>query len=276
MPRSRSVLPVLVVLLVMAARTVSAAGQSLERAGAIDGLSPSAQCEAAIGMAERRYGLPAGLLAAISRAETGRPDPTTRRLTPWPWSVQSDNRGLFFPSKAEAIAWVRAQQALGVVSVDTGCMQVNLFYHPAAFESLDAAFDPRRNADYAARFLLELHALSGDWRIATGYYHSQTKELAAQYVARVQTMLDGRDVAALKPALPSRAEVLARAWQATVAVQPQASRLSDGQDWSTLRQLNPRQVAEKPTTPRPAGLGMAPAARPANAPRRLAAANLPQ
>ncbi len=35
-------------------------------------------------------------------------------------------------------------------------MQVNLGYHPEAFASLEAAFDPRRNVAYATRFLLEL------------------------------------------------------------------------------------------------------------------------
>ena len=35
-------------------------------------------------------------------------------------------------------------------------MQVNLFYHPAAFATLDDAFDPLTNARYAGLFLAAL------------------------------------------------------------------------------------------------------------------------
>ena len=37
--------------------------------------------------------------------------------------------------------------------MDVGCMQVNLYHHAHAFSSLDNAFDPQSNVDYAARFL---------------------------------------------------------------------------------------------------------------------------
>ena len=41
-------------------------------------------------------------------------------------------------------------------SVDVGCMQISLTYHPDAFSSMDQAFDPASNADYGARFLAQL------------------------------------------------------------------------------------------------------------------------
>jgi len=67
--------------------------------------------------------------------------------------------------------------------VDVGCMQVDLHYHPDAFASMDEAFDPEANADYAARFLLAVHdsEAHGSWDIAVGLYHSHSALLAAEY-----------------------------------------------------------------------------------------------
>jgi hypothetical protein len=60
-------------------------------------------------------------------------------------------------------------------------MQVNLRHHPAAFASLDDAFEPSLNVDYAARFLIALRNgdARGDWIEAAGMYHSRTPDLAA-------------------------------------------------------------------------------------------------
>ncbi|MGH7155948.1 MAG: transglycosylase SLT domain-containing protein, partial [Acetobacteraceae bacterium] len=89
------------------------------------------------------------------------------------------------PTKALAVATVADLQAMGVQSIDVGCMQINLMYHPAAFRSLDQAFDPHANARYAARFLTVLYDRTGDWTQAAGAYHSQTPTLGASYRARV-------------------------------------------------------------------------------------------
>ncbi len=37
----------------------------------------------------------------------------------------------------------------GVQSIDVGCFQINMYYHPGAFATLEQAFDPRANAAYA-------------------------------------------------------------------------------------------------------------------------------
>ena len=78
--------------------------------------------------------------------------------------------------------------------VDVGCMQVDRHYHPNAFTSIEQAFDPAANADYAARLLLSLHdgEAGGSWDIAVGLYHSHTSELAAVYRDRVALL--GADV----------------------------------------------------------------------------------
>ncbi len=144
-----------------------------------------AACRAAIATAERERAIPAGLLQAIGRVESGRRDPTTGQLAPWPWTINAEGRGMFFPNREAAIAEVRQLQARGVRVIDVGCMQVNLHFHPNAFPSLEQAFDPLTNARYAAQFLTELRAPTGDWARAAGHYHSQTPDRAEPYRARV-------------------------------------------------------------------------------------------
>ena len=47
-----------------------------------------------------------------------------------------------------------------------------MLYHPDAFMTLDQAFDPVANADYAAHFLVSLHDRLGSWDAAVAAYHS--------------------------------------------------------------------------------------------------------
>jgi hypothetical protein len=150
-------------------------------------------CAAALRDAEQRYHLPPALLASIAKAESGRPITLLVDIRPWPWTIDADGIGLFLDSKAAAVAWVR-QQVSRHRFIDVGCMQIDLHYHPGAFASLDEAFDPAANADYAARLLTSLYRgeAGGSWDIAVGLYHSHTSLLAAQYRDRVA--LIGADV----------------------------------------------------------------------------------
>ncbi|PZR18121.1 MAG: hypothetical protein DI532_02185 [Azospirillum brasilense] len=162
--------------------------------------SPSTLCRAAIATAEREYGLPAGLLAAIGRVESGRRDPETGERGPWPWTMNAEGRGKFFRTRAEAIAEVRQLRADGMRLIDVGCMQINLHHHPNAFASLEEAFDPLANARYAARFLKDLNATRGDWMRSAANYHSNTPERAAAYLAAVEAQLpEARREAGLVP-----------------------------------------------------------------------------
>jgi len=144
-----------------------------------------ALCQQAVARAETSRHLPDAFLAAIARVETGRPDPATGAAAPWPWSVNAEGSGTFYPSKTEAIAAVRALQARGVASIDVGCLQVNLLHHKAAFASLDQAFDPDANAAYAADFLRDLFTQTGSWPLAAAAYHSQTPGIGSAYQKRV-------------------------------------------------------------------------------------------
>jgi hypothetical protein len=155
------------------------------RAAGATAPDPGLACRAAIGQAEREAAIPAGLLQAIGRVESGRRDPATGRFAPWPWTINAEGRGMYFPTREAAIAEVRQLQARGVRLIDVGCMQVNLHHHPNAFPSLEQAFDPVANARYAARFLTELQSTRQDWARSAGHYHSQTPERAEPYRARV-------------------------------------------------------------------------------------------
>ncbi len=147
--------------------------------------SPFDACDGAIVQAERELGVPANILPSIGRVESGRPDLASGRVRPWPWTIDVQGQGQWFETKAAAVAAVLAWQAKGIVSIDVGCMQVNLQQHPLAFANLEQAFDPAANAIYGARFLSALHRQTGDWAQAVAFYHSQTPALGAAYRQRV-------------------------------------------------------------------------------------------
>ena len=154
--------------------------------------SPAQLCEAAIVSAERAERLPDRMMSAIAVVETGRSDAASGTLRPWPWTINAEGQGFFFASKQQAIEATRALQSRGVHSIDVGCMQINLMFHPNAFASLDQAFDPGANARYAADFLTALHATHRDWPAAIAAYHSETPALGAAYQQLVLARWDHR------------------------------------------------------------------------------------
>lgn len=156
-------------------------------------------CQLAGQMAERAQALPPGLLLAIGRVESGRRDPGTGHVVAWPWTVNAAGVGRLFDRRDQAIAETRAVQARGVASVDVGCFQINLLHHPAAFASLEQAFDPQANATYAARFLSALHIRTGSWDRAVAVYHSATPDQGGPYRDRVMASLAGADMSREDP-----------------------------------------------------------------------------
>jgi Transglycosylase SLT domain len=173
-------------------------------------------CRSAVAAAERNGGIPAHLLAAIARVESGRRDPISGAMHPWPWSVNAEGQGFFYDTKAQAVAAVRAMQARGIRSIDVGCAQINLMHHPDAFPNLEVAFDPVTNTRYAAQFLKELFGQTGDWTRATAMYHSATPGIGAEYQQRVAAILpEEQRLAGLVTPTP-----LAQAWAATMSTPP--------------------------------------------------------
>jgi hypothetical protein len=149
---------------------------------------PLRACASAAARAEAEWNLPAGLLSAIGIAESGRGDLAGGRPVAWPWSVNADGRGFYLSSKTAAIAAVRTMQAEGRRAIDVGCFQVDLFYHPGAFATLEAAFDPDANARAAARILV-LARFGGDsWERAIALYHSASPLRGVVYLRQVQAV----------------------------------------------------------------------------------------
>ncbi len=144
-----------------------------------------ALCQQATAAAEHASGVPDQLLNAISRVESGRYDQDQRAVRAWPWTINAEGQGHFYGSKSEAVEAARQFRARGIQSMDVGCTQINLMFHPTAFSSLDDAFDPGRNATYAARFLTDLFHQTGSWPHAAAAYHSQTPELGTDYQRKV-------------------------------------------------------------------------------------------
>ncbi len=145
------------------------------------GMAPQAACVAAGRAAEDAGNLPANILVSIGLVESGRIDPLSGQKSPWPWTVNVDGAGHYFEGEQDAAAFVRLAESSGAQDVDVGCFQISLQQHPDAFSSLDAAFDPVANADFAARFLGQLKMQGGSWNAAIADYHSALPELGLPY-----------------------------------------------------------------------------------------------
>lgn len=202
---ARAAAAALLIALALVPGSPARAAVSRTQALGPDGLS----CAAPILWAERLISIPERLLASVALAESGRWDPVHRAKVAWPWTVTSQGQGRFFPTKAAAIAWVKALRARGVANIDVGCMQVNLMHHPDAFVSLEEAFEPATNVAYAAAFLARLYQDKRSWTTAVGLYHSATPQFHFAYRRKVLAIWnEERRLAAEE----KRREVLA-AWQ---------------------------------------------------------------
>lgn len=128
-------------------------------------------CAVHVAHYEKQHKIPRGLLHAISKIESGRKD-DTGGFVAWPWTVNAEGEGFYFATKEEAITAVQNMQRKGIQSIDVGCMQINLYYHPDAFKTLSDAFDPVKNVAYAAHFLTSLKNEHASWHNAVAHYHS--------------------------------------------------------------------------------------------------------
>ena len=150
-------------------------------------LAPAANqlCRQAITAAERAHGIPSHLLAAIARVESGRRDQASGSFDPWPWTINMDGQASFYDNKAQAIATARTMRPHATRSLDVGCLQISLTFHPDAFADMAQAFDPAANADYGARYLVQLYGKTNSWPKAVEQYHSATQDIGQDYGRRV-------------------------------------------------------------------------------------------
>ena len=143
-------------------------------------------CMVATQQFEKKYQIKKHLLTTIANVESGRWNQKKQRNTAWPWTVNAKGKGYFFETKQQAIAAVKKMQSEGVKSIDVGCMQINLAYHPDAFENLEEAFNPYKNVEYGAKFLKKLYSQKGnDWNKAATSYHSSSPKKAKKYAHKL-------------------------------------------------------------------------------------------
>lgn len=204
MPRTRSL--AIVAPIVAALISSLAAGTAAIAGDAPFSATTGALCRAPIAAMETRHRIPRMMLSALSLAESGRWHEGERESFAWPWAVTSGTDTWHFDAKEDAVAQVRALKARGVRNIDVGCMQVNLRYHPDAFASIEAAFDPATNVAYAARYLMSLNQATRSWSQAIGRYHSATPERGLAYRRKVEKLWtsERRRYAAVR-----RAEIIA-------------------------------------------------------------------
>ncbi len=145
----------------------------------------SKKCSSMFSYFENRYNLPKDILHSISLQETRKPHSRHQIGVVWPWTINVEGKGFHFRTKKDAIRFVKNQLKEGKTSIDIGCMQINLKYHPDAFTSLDQAFSPRRNIAYAAQLLQSHYKRLRSWDKAVGQYHSSTHDRASNYQASV-------------------------------------------------------------------------------------------
>lgn len=176
-------------------------------AGAADSASI---CRDLTAEAARAHRIPPELLTAVSLAESGRYDRIRKAVLAWPWTIYAEGRGRYFDSRAAAVAEVTRLRARGIRNIDVGCMQVNLGHHPNAFESIEQAFDPRANVDYAARFLKGLHERTRSWNQAVALYHSSSEARNRPYRQKVMQLWGGE----IRRAAEERRREAQAAWAA--------------------------------------------------------------
>jgi soluble lytic murein transglycosylase-like protein len=138
-------------------------------------------CETEILRASAEYGVPVGILYAVGLAETG------RRGSLQPNAMNIEGKAVFPPNRAEALRVFADARSRGAKLIDIGCMQINERYHGSHFAGVSEMFDPHRNVDYAARFLVDLKKQHMSWSMAVARYHAGPDNDPAQkiYVCRV-------------------------------------------------------------------------------------------
>ena len=138
-------------------------------------------CEREILAAAAKYDIPAGILYSVGLTETG------RKGSLQPYALNIEGKAYFANSEREALQRFNEARAGGAKLIDLGCMQINHHFHGSKFSSPAAMLNPRRNVEYAARFLTELHARHETWTMAVARYHAGPNNDPAQkrYVCRV-------------------------------------------------------------------------------------------
>jgi hypothetical protein len=134
--------------------------------------------------------VPASLVYAIATQESRPPNGLIEGVNkPWPWTLNCEGKGYFFPTRDAAFD-VATKFISSGVNCDIGLMQISWRYHKERFTSLITALDPVTNIQAGSDYLKELYMKSGSWEYAVGAYHNPSDPVkASQYRERVRVHL---------------------------------------------------------------------------------------
>lgn len=138
-------------------------------------------CESEIIAAAAKYNVPPGILYSVGLTETG------RKGSLQPYAMNIEGKAYFESSAGDVLARFSNARSQGAKLIDLGCMQINYHFHGENFASPGEMLDPKKNVEYAARFLANLHSRHETWTMAVARYHAGPNNDPAQkkYVCRV-------------------------------------------------------------------------------------------
>ncbi|NKB61231.1 MAG: transglycosylase SLT domain-containing protein [Gammaproteobacteria bacterium] len=134
-----------------------------------------------------RYDIPPVLLYAVALTESGQSSLSDGRFRPWPWTLNINGEGHYFPSRQAA--WQALQSSVDIAnnSVDIGLMQISWRYHSTALGSAWQALAPYHNLTVAAAILRDCQKKNTSWNERVGCYHAPNDSARAiSYALRVK------------------------------------------------------------------------------------------
>ncbi len=183
MIRSKCALPALVAALIASApahATIESASTDRTRNDA-SVAAAAGDCHAHFANAEDRFGIPSGLLSAITDIESGGN----------PLALNVGGRTMVPQSYDHAASLLFDGRGRPRRDVTVGCMQIHTGAHLAAVGNRpERLLNPRVNVNYAANMLRNLYDQHGSWRAAVGWYHTGSGTArAGRYICAVDRRL---------------------------------------------------------------------------------------
>lgn len=138
-------------------------------------------CENQIIAAAKKHGIPVGILYSVGLTETG------REGSLHPNALNIEGKAIFADSAGHALDIFQKAKINNKKLIDLGCMQINHYYHHEEFNSVAEMLEPRKNVEYAAKFLSRLKKRHQTWTMAVARYHAGPNNDPAQkkYICRV-------------------------------------------------------------------------------------------
>ena len=132
-------------------------------------------------------GVPCDLLYAIALTESGQSRFSQQQWRPWPWTLNIEGRGHYFPSRIDAWRALKKTLAANQGAADIGLLQINWRYHHRELETPWQALAPYHNLRVGAAILKRCFNTTKDWWQSAGCYHAPNHPKRAKgYQARVR------------------------------------------------------------------------------------------